>query len=279
MVNSFNFFSNILGLILVVAIYLIPINSYSSEVRKFDMEENEVIEIIKLLNEKKNHIKTAVISGKVFYNLPKDKKIKLYKTYKIRKESKIHIDIYILIRIKVAEFISDGLKVQYKRIKKKTKRREASNFNLNIFNKNLDFDLTVEELNNMLLGLSLKNLSEDNVNYKIIEGKLYLSEGSMKIIININTKEIEKILIEGSRKAEITFENYTNLKDYSSMKLDRNGHYYYDTINLNSNHKIRIPLKITLSTPTFSMKIRHENDIIINKEIMANELIIDEKEN
>ena len=84
---------------------------------------------------------------------------------------------------------------------------------------------------------------------------------------------------QGSLSKVFTFKNYTNLKDDSSMKLDRNWHYYYDTINLNSNYKIRTPLEITLSTPTFSMKIRHENDIIINKEIMANELKIDEKEN
>ena len=199
----------------------------------------------------------------------------MYKKYKIKRKSKIHIDIYILIRVKVAEFISDGIKVQYKRIKKRIKNRDASDFNLNIFNKHLNLDLTVEELNNMLLGLSLVKLEENDNNYKVYMNKLHITKDSIKTIINMDTNEIEKIIINDSRKAEITFTNYKNLIDYDSITLDDD--YDYNNLYLRSGTEIRLPLSITLTAPTFSMKIKHKNDIIINKEISDKDLEIDEK--
>ena len=275
MIIQFNLLYIFLRLILIVVLYIIPLNTYSLEAEETNAEKIKIRKVLKQLNEKNDYIKTAKISGKVFYNLPKDKKIKLYKKYKIKRKSKIHIDIYILIRVKVAEFISDGIKVQYKRIKKRIKNRDASDFNLNIFNKHLNLDLTVEELNNMLLGLSLVKLEENDNNYKVYMNKLHITKDSIKTIINMDTNEIEKIIINDSRKAEITFTNYKNLIDYDSITLDDD--YDYNNLYLRGGTEIKLPLNITLTAPTFSMKIKHKNDIIINKEISDKDLKIDEK--
>ena len=275
MIIQFNLLYIFLRLILIVVLYIIPLDTYSVEAEETNAEKIKIRKVLKQLNEKNDYIKTAKISGKVFYNLPKDKKIKLYKKYKIKRKSKIHIDIYILIRVKVAEFISDGIKVQYKRIKKRIKNRDASDFNLNIFNKHLNLDLTVEELNNMLLGLSLVKLEENDNNYKVYMNKLHITKDSIKTIINMDTNEIEKIIINDSRKAEITFTNYKNLIDYDSITLDDD--YDYNNLYLRSGSEIKLPLSITLTAPTFSMKIKHKNDIIINKEISDKDLEIDEK--
>ena len=274
MIIQFNLLYIFLRLILIVVLYIIPLDTYSVEAEETNAEKIKIRKVLKQLNEKNDYIKTAKISGKVFYNLPKDKKIKLYKKYKIKRKSKIHIDIYILIRVKVAEFISDGIKVQYKRIKKRIKNRDASDFNLNIFNKHLNLDLTVEELNNMLLGLSLVKLEENDNNYKVYMNKLHITKDSIKTIINMDTNEIEKIIINDSRKAEITFTNYKNLTDYDSITLDD---YDYSNLYLRGGAEIKLPLSITLTAPTFSMKIKHKNDIIINKEISDKDLEIDEK--
>ena len=275
MIIQFNLLYIFLRLILIVVFYIIPLDTYSVEAEETNAEKIKIRKVLKQLNEKNDYIKTAKISGKVFYNLPKDKKIKLYKKYKIKRKSKIHIDIYILIRVKVAEFISDGIKVQYKRIKKRIKNRDASDFNLNIFNKHLNLDLTVEELNNMLLGLSLVKLEENDNNYKVYMNKLHITKDSIKTIINMDTNEIEKIIINDSRKAEITFTNYKNLIDYDSITLDDD--YDYNNLYLRGGTEIKLPLNITLTAPTFSMKIKHKNDIIINKEISDKALEIDEK--
>ena len=275
MIIQFNLLYIFLRLILIVVLCIIPLDTYSLEAEETNAEKIKIRKVLKQLNEKNDYIKTAKISGKVFYNLPKDKKIKLYKKYKIKRKSKIHIDIYILIRVKVAEFISDGIKVQYKRIKKRIKNRDASDFNLNIFNKHLNLDLTVEELNNMLLGLSLVKLEENDNNYKVYMNKLHITKDSIKTIINMDTNEIEKIIINDSRKAEITFTNYKNLIDYDSITLDDD--YDYNNLYLRGGTEIKLPLNITLTAPTFSMKIKHKNDIIINKEISDKDLEIDEK--
>lgn len=91
-----------------------------------NINDDKVHKIIEDVNKKYDYIRTANISGKVSYNLPKNKKIKLYKKYEIKRDSKIHITIYIFLRFKVAEFISDGIRVQYKRIKRKVKNRHIS---------------------------------------------------------------------------------------------------------------------------------------------------------
>ena len=97
----------------------------------------------------------------------------------------------------------------------------------------------------------------------------------IKTIINMDTNEIEKIIINDSRKAEITFTNYKNLIDYDSITLDDD--YDYNNLYLRGGTEIKLPLNITLAAPTFSMKIKHKNDIIINKEISDKDLEIDEK--
>ena len=234
--------------VLLILIIFAPIlNSFS-----YNETNIEVDKIIKNINMKNEFIKTANISGKVNYILPKNKKIKLYKKYKIKRDSKIHINIYIFLRFKVAEFISDGNQVWYKRIKKKEKRKDIMDFNLNIFNKHLDLNLTVNELNNMLLGLSIAKFEDGSYKYEIKQNYLYIFQKKIISKIDLNTKRIIEITINDKRKAKILY------SDFKAVKINE---------NIKFSQEILIPRKISLTTPTFSMKIKHQNAIIINNKI------------
>ena len=48
-------------------------------------------------------------------------------------------------------------------------------------------------------------------------------------------------------------------------------------ILLKSGKELMLPRKIVLKTPNFSMQVKLQNDIIINKEISDKDLEIDEK--
>ena len=90
MIIHLNLLYIFLRLILIVVFYVIPLDAYSLEAEETNAERIKIRKVLKQLNEKNDYIKTAKISGKVFYNLPKDKKIKLYKKYKIK--NKIPLD-------------------------------------------------------------------------------------------------------------------------------------------------------------------------------------------
>lgn len=251
----YKFIKKIKKIFLLLFFLSIGFNSYSNEV-----DHNNIEKIIQKINDKNSFIKTAHIKGKVSYILPKNKKIKLYKKYKIKKDSKILINIYILLRFKVAKFISDGQKIQYKRIKKKVKVRDISDFNLSIFNKHLDFDLTVKELNNLLLGLNLSNFNKSLYKYKIDGKYLYVTQNSIINKIDLDSNQIVEITINDSRKATIIYE------DFKPVKIHKNAH--------RKIKNIVVPRKISFITPKFSMKINHQNAIIINKQINKNRLLI-----
>ena len=248
-------------LLFIIILVITPISDSLSN----NINNHKVDKIIENINKKYDYIKTANISGKVSYNLPKNKKIKLYKKYEIKKDSKIHISIYIFLRFKVAEFISDGTQVQYKRIKRKVKSRDISEFNLNIFNKYLDLDLTVNELNNMLLGLSLERFDKDLYEYKIKDNYLFVLQNKLTSKIDLITKEIVEIKIDDRREAKIVY------SDFKPAKIDKSKKNY-----LNIANEVLIPRRISLTTPTFSMKIKHQNAIIINKKIKDRKLLISE---
>lgn len=248
-------------LIFFTILLLTPLSNSLSN----NINDDKVHKIIEDVNKKYDYIRTANISGKVSYNLPKNKKIKLYKKYEIKRDSKIHITIYIFLRFKVAEFISDGIRVQYKRIKRKVKNRDISEFNLNIFNKYLDLDLTVKELNNMLLGLNLERFDKNLYQYKIKDSYLYVLQNKLTSKIDLKTKEIVEIIIDDKREAKIAYSEFKTVKIDKSTKN-----------SVNTNYNVLIPRRISLTTPTFSMKIKHQNAIIINKKIENRKLLISE---
>ncbi|MBT4633985.1 DUF4292 domain-containing protein [bacterium] len=228
--------------------------------------------ILKKIKTKDAYIRTAYISGKVKYSLPFDKKLKLYKTYKIQRDSNIHIKIYILLRLKVADFVSNTNLVKYKRIRKRVKIRNTSEFNLNIFNKHLDFDLTIQELNNLLLGLSLVELGNGEYSSKIIDDQLIIDQDDIQTSIDIKTAEITNISINSKRRvAEIVFSEFVPIYNNKLIDTKTNKH---PLITLENGRILRLPRKITLVTPNFTMKIYHENDIVVNNKINQKEFLI-----
>ena len=262
------------ALLLLVA--LIPFSAFSDknifdnnkEIKKMEQRATNVIQQI---NNKKKFIETAKLKGKVKYDLPLDKKINLRKTFYIQKESKIHIDIYLLLKLKVAEFISDSSRIKYKRINRSPKIKNIESFNLNIFNKHLDLDLSVQELNNLLLGLNLIDIVNKPYDYSFKGEQLIIIQGGNRCIVNLKSNQITKITLNDGREAEIEYLDYrkVNLNNLSNKD---------NYILLKSGEELMLPRKIVLKTPNFSMQVKLQNDIIINKTINTKKFIIEDYE-
>ena len=207
------------ALFLLVA--LIPFSAFSDknifdnnkEIKKMEQRATNVIQQI---NNKKKFIETAKLKGKVKYDLPLDKKINLRKTFYIQKESKIHIDIYLLLKLKVAEFISDSSRIKYKRINRSPKIKNIESFNLNIFNKHLDLDLSVQELNNLLLGLNLIDIVNKPYDYSFKGEQLIIIQGGNRCIVNLKSNQITKITLNENPSTSQTFTQSNSSKSRTS---------------------------------------------------------------
>jgi len=274
MIKKEEFPANWLEFFLLFLLFLVPTYSISAEVTNDEEIRLKAIstKILKKIKTKDTYIRTANISGKVKYSLPFDKKLKLYKTYKIQRDSNIHIKIYIFLRLKVADFVSNKNLVRYKRIKKRVKVKKASEFNLNIFNKHLDFNLTIKELNNLLLGLSLIDLGSSQYSSMISGNALTIDQEGIKTTIDIRTNEITNISIKNERRvAEIVFSEFAPVYNNKLIDTKTNKN---PLITLENGSILQLPRKITLVTPNFTMQIYHENDIIINNNINQKEFLI-----
>lgn len=247
-------FINLNKLIFIILILLLPAKADTfGNYNK--ISKNEVERIINQLNKKDAYIKTANMAGKAKYLLPLGKKIKLHKTYKIHRDSKLHMNIYFFKVIKVAKFVSDGHHVEYKRIRKKPKKRDSSKFNLSIFSKRLDLEITINELNRMLLGLNLSEIKVDSYIYEINGNELSIEQDEITTTIDLVSEQIVRIISKDNRKIQITYSNFIPITNKDS-------------------EEIQLPLTIRLSTPNFSMKINHEDDIIINRQIKKEQFLI-----
>ena len=268
------FLATRLKFFLLFLLFFVPTCSINGEVandKKIPLKAIST-KILKKIKAKDAYIRTANISGKVKYSLPFDKKLKLYKTYKIQRDSNIHIKIYIFLRLKVADFVSSKNLVRYKRIKKRVKFKKASEFNLNIFNKHLDFNLTTKELNNLLLGLSLIELGNSQYSSMISGNSLIINQEGIKTTIDIRTSEITNISIKNEKRvAEIVFSEFAPVYNNKLIDTKTNKN---PLITLENGRILQLPRKITLETPNFTMKIYHENDIIINNNINQKEFLI-----
>ena len=203
----------------------------------------KVKEIIHKLEDKKKLIKTAEIKGSVIYNFPLRKRFKLQQHFYIEKKSKIHVDIFAIWKIKIAEFNSSGESIVYKRKGKRDRVRDINNFNLSIFNKKrMNLSLEIEELNNILLGLNILDFVDSPYTYRIEGEELIILQNKNKCIINLKTNQIKEISIDNGRKMQIKYSKYELFKEFD----------------------IHLPLRIELKTETFSMQMNHENDIIVN---------------
>ena len=268
------FLATWLKFFLLLLLFFVPTCAISEEVTNDKKIRLKAIstKILKKIKAKDTYIRTANISGKVRYSLPFDKKLKLYKTYKIQRDSNIHIKIYIFLRLKVADFVSSKNLVRYKRIKKRVKVKKASEFNLNIFNKHLDFNLTTKELNNLLLGLSLIELGNSQYSSMISGNSLIIDQEGIKTTIDIRTSEITNISIKNEKRvAEIVFSEFAPVYNNKLIDTKTNKN---PLITLENGKILQLPRKITLVTPNFTMKIYHENDIIINNNINQKEFLI-----
>ena len=247
-------FINLNKLIFIIFILLLPAKADTFGNYK-KISKNEVERIINQLNKKDAYIKTANIAGKAKYLLPLGKKIKLHKTYKIQRDSKLHMNIYFFKVIKVAEFVSDGAHVEYKRIRKKPKKRDAFKFNLSIFSKHLDLEVTIDELNRVLLGLNFSEFKDGSYIYEINGNELSIEQDEITTTIDLVSEQIVRIASKDNRKIQITYSNFI-------------------PITIKDAGEIQLPLTIRLSTPNFSMKINHEDDIIINRKIKKEQFLI-----
>ena len=268
------FLATWLKFFLLLLLFFVPTCAISEEVTNDKKIRLKAIstKILKKIKAKDTYIRTANISGKVKYSLPFDKKLKLYKTYKIQRDSNIHIKIYIFLRLKVADFVSSKNLVRYKRIKKRVKVKKASEFNLNIFNKHLDFNLTTKELNNLLLGLSLIELGNSQYSSMISGNSLIIDQEGIKTTIDIRTSEITNISIKNEKRvAEIVFSEFAPVYNNKLIDTKTNKN---PLITLENGKILQLPRKITLVTPNFTMKIYHENDIVINNNINQKEFLI-----
>ena len=212
---------------------------------------SDSIEVEKILDEltnKKKLVKTAEIKGKIIYKFPFRKRLKLGQHIFIEKESKIRVNVFAIWKIKVAEFISNGELITYKRIGKRARVRNIDDFNLEIFNKKyLNLPLKIQELNNILLGMNILDWTHGSYDYEIKDKKLILSENTNKCIINLETGQIQEILINDGRKVRIKYSKYAQFGE--------------------SN--ISLPLRVEIITNTFSIQINHKDDILLNGKRIA----------
>ena len=83
--------------------------------------------------------------------------------------------------------------------------------------------------------------------YEIKDKQLILSENTNKCIIDLETGQIEEILINDGRKVRIKYSKYAQFGE--------------------SN--ISLPLRVEIITNTFSIQINHKDDILLNGKRIA----------
>ena len=236
---------------IVLLICSLEIISYANINHATSYNSNDNIEVKKILDElrsKKKLVKTAEIEGKIIYKFPFRKRLKLGQHIFIEKESKIHVNVFAIWKIKVAEFVSNGELITYKRIGKRARIRDMDDFNLEIFNKKyLNLPLKIEELNNILLGMNVLDWAHGSYDYEIKDKKLILSENTNKCIIDLDTRQIQEILINDGRKVRIKYSKYAQFGEFN----------------------IHLPLRVEIITKTFSIQINHKDDILLNGKHIA----------
>ena len=147
------------------------------------------------------------------------------------------------------------LLLYYKRIRKKPKKRDTFKFNLSIFSKHLDLEVTIDELNRVLLGLNFSEFKDGSYIYEINGNELSIEQEKITTTIDLVSEQIVRIASKDNRKIQITYSNFI-------------------PITIKDAGEIQLPLTIRLSTPNFSMKINHEDDIIINRKIKKEQFLI-----
>ena len=236
---------------IVLLICSLEIISYANINHATSYNSNDNIEVKKILDElrsKKKLVKTAEIEGKIIYKFPFRKRLKLGQHIFIEKESKIHVNVFAIWKIKVAEFVSNGELITYKRIGKRARIRDMDDFNLEIFNKKyLNLPLKIEELNNILLGMNVLDWAHGSYDYEIKDKKLILSENTNKCIIDLDTRQIQEILINDGRKVRIKYSKYAQFGEFT----------------------IHLPLRVEIITKTFSIQMNHKDDILLNGKHIA----------
>ena len=100
----------------------------------------------------------------------------------------------------------------------------------------------------MLLGLNFSEIKDGSYIYEINGNELSIEQDEITTTIDLVSEQIVRITSKDNRKIQITYSNFI-------------------PITIKDAGEIQLPLTIRLSTPNFSMKINHEDDIIINRKI------------
>ena len=97
------------------------------------------------------------------------------------------------------------------------------------------------------LGMNILDWTHGSYDYEIKDKKLILSENTNKCIIDLETGQIEEILINDGRKVRIKYSKYAQLGEFN----------------------ISLPLRVEIITNTFSIQINHKDDILLNGKRIA----------
>ena len=227
---------------IILIILILTTSSIGSEVKKFFNPRTIIVdEVDKFFKERSKFTNNLKFKSKVKYVFNNGKEFKFKKKFELSDKNTIKIKIY-KFGIKIAEFYSDGVRANLKRVFKDDRVRLEENLNLSIFNKKrLDLPIKTNELIQIISSNIFTPLQSARIVQKS-DSLLLISEDKIDFILNARM-EIEKIIIQDGRNTYIKYSDYRDIE----------------------NTIYKIPFNIYLKTENFTMTINHQSVIVANK--------------
>ena len=227
---------------IILIILIFTTSSIGSEVKKFFNPRTIIVdEVDKFFKERSKFTNNLKFKSKVKYVFNNGKEFKFKKKFELSDKNTIKIKIY-KFGIKIAEFYSDGVRANLKRVFKDDRVRLEENLNLSIFNKKrLDLPIKTNELIQIISSNIFTPLQSARIVQKS-DSLLLISEDKIDFILNARM-EIEKIIIQDGRNTYIKYSDYRDIE----------------------NTIYKIPFNIYLKTENFTMTINHQSVIVANK--------------
>ena len=210
--------------------------SIASEFKKF-LNPRTLLksELSSFFMDKQVSLNNLELNTDVTYNFSDGKNYEIEQKIKIFNENQIKIKIYKL-RIKLAEFFSDGQNAKLKRLFKDDKKRTEDNLNLRIFTKRLDLPIRTSELTNILRGIPFNSMELIKIEKNELNG-INLIDSNIVSQLNSNM-HLVKVIMSGKRSAIISYSDYRKLGNQA------------------------IPFEINVETDKFQMNIKVRSAII-----------------
>lgn len=227
---------------IILIILIFTTSSIGSEVKKFFNPRTIIVdEVDKFFKDRSKFTNNLKFKSKVKYVFNNGKEFKFKKKFELSDKNTIKIKIY-KFGIKIAEFYSDGVRANLKRVFKDDRVRLEENLNLSIFNKKrLDLPIKTNELIQIISSNIFTPLQSARIVQKS-DSLLLISEDKIDFILNARM-EIEKIIIQDGRNTYIKYSDYRDIE----------------------NTIYKIPFNIYLKTENFTMTINHQSVIVANK--------------